>query len=89
MIVEVMKVVCVDDDDFMFKVLGCMICCMWFDWEIELVEDVNYWVVDVEYVFSVVIFDLLMLGKNGEVLLMELCVCCLEIMWVLLIGDMI
>ncbi|EMK6860395.1 HDOD domain-containing protein [Vibrio cholerae] len=87
MTVEAMKVVCVDDDDFMLKALGRMIRRMRPDWEIELVEDANHWVVDVEHAPSVVISDLLMPGKNGEALLTELRARCPETMRVLLTGD--
>lgn len=87
MTAEAMKVVCVDDDDFMLKALGRMIRRMRPDWEIELVEDANHWVVDVEHAPSVVISDLLMPGKNGEALLTELRARCPETMRVLLTGD--
>ncbi len=66
MTVEAMKVVCVDDDDFMLKALGRMIRRMRPDWEIELVEDANHWVVDVEHAPSVVISDRNRPGKNGD-----------------------
>ncbi|EOX3447379.1 HDOD domain-containing protein [Vibrio cholerae] len=87
MTAEAMKVVCVDDDDFMLKALGRMIRRMRPDWEIELVEDANHWVADVEHAPSVVISDLLMPGKNGEALLTELRARCPETMRVLLTGD--
>lgn len=83
MTAEAMKVVCVDDDDFMLKALGRMIRRMRPDWQIELVEDANHWVADVNHAPSVVISDLLMPGKMEKLcsrnyvhVAQKLCGCC-------------
>lgn len=64
MTAQVMKVVCVDDDDFMLKALGRMIRRMRPSWEIVLVEDATQWEINEDDAPSVVISDLLMPGQK-------------------------
>ncbi|QXC56650.1 HDOD domain-containing protein [Vibrio mimicus] len=87
MTVEAMKVVCVDDDDFMLKALGRMIRRMRPHWELILVEDATQWVINGDDAPSVVISDLLMPGKNGEALLTEVRARSPQTLRVLLTGD--
>ncbi|ENM5741500.1 HDOD domain-containing protein [Vibrio metoecus] len=87
MTTEIMKVVCVDDDDFMLKALGRMIRRMRPSWEVVLVEDATQWVVNTDDPPSVVISDLLMPGKNGETLLTEVRSLSPQTLRVLLTGD--
>lgn len=87
MTAEVIKVVCVDDDDFMLKALGRMLRRLRPVWQFEFIEDASQWVVDVNNPPSLVISDLLMPGKNGETLLRELRARCPETVRVLLTGD--
>ncbi|KQB07840.1 response regulator [Vibrio metoecus] len=87
MTTEIMKVVCVDDDDFMLKALGRMIRRMRPSWEVVLVEDATQWVVNTDDPPSVVISDLLMPGKNGETLLTEVRSRSPQTLRVLLTGD--
>ncbi|ENM5749083.1 HDOD domain-containing protein [Vibrio mimicus] len=87
MTAQVMKVVCVDDDDFMLKALGRMIRRMRPSWEIVLVEDAMQWKINEDDAPSVVISDLLMPGKNGEALLTEVRTRSPQTLRVLLTGD--
>ncbi|MGL4829567.1 MAG: HDOD domain-containing protein, partial [Vibrio sp.] len=87
MTVAVMKVVCVDDDDFMLKALGRMIRRMRPQWELMLVEDATQWVINENDAPNVVISDLLMPGKNGEALLNEIRARSPQTLRVLLTGD--
>ncbi|TXZ76437.1 HDOD domain-containing protein [Vibrio mimicus] len=87
MTAQVMKVVCVDDDDFMLKALGRMIRRMRPSWEIVLVEDATQWEINEDDAPSVVISDLLMPGKNGEALLTEVRAHSPQTLRVLLTGD--
>ncbi|ENM5924379.1 HDOD domain-containing protein [Vibrio mimicus] len=87
MTAQVMKVVCVDDDDFMLKALGRMIRRMRPSWEVVLVEDAMQWKINEDDAPSVVISDLLMPGKNGEALLTEVRTRSPQTLRVLLTGD--